>query len=612
MFQRFGTRRRVGLWFCIGAIGLASLAGASAARAAPETPAPSASEPAAQATSLAMSQAGSAPASAPRAAPSAARQLLDSLGSAKTEVTEMRRVALPLGEEGHETGFGAVIEAGSRYRRTLADAALTAARSPAPAGTVEELRELRSMLMSELEAEASRLAEEAAKTLALIVRLAGEADSAAPDARVDVERRKNRAIGWYTLLFGSFHDNLAARTRLGLDVSLDRAKFVTLLQEASKLTSSALRNAESAAVALEPKPGATLEPEAQARLAASQEFRKLLADAQRKYIDYMDEYGLNTVQLRQDLISTTGDVSHDILDPRVLGGLFGEWKGKTLRWLSERAPVVAFSLLSFAVIIAMFGILARVGRGLVRRAFSRSKGTVSGLAGDFVVTSTGRLIWLLGLVIAAAQLGIEVAPLIAGLGIAGFVAGFALQDTLSNFAAGLMILIYRPFDVGDFIQASGVEGNVRAMTLVYTSVLTPDNQMLIVPNSKVWGGVIRNVTHQAKRRVDLQFSVSYRDDLARAEALLVATLRENPRVLKDPAPDVQLHELGDSSAKFVVRPWVNTQDYWPAYWEVTREVKRRFDQEGFAPPFPQQELHIHDERRFDRAARDSEVVVATR
>jgi small conductance mechanosensitive channel len=188
--------------------------------------------------------------------------------------------------------------------------------------------------------------------------------------------------------------------------------------------------------------------------------------------------------------------------------------------------------------------------------------------------------------------------------------GFALQDTLSNFAAGMMILIYRPFDIGDLIEAGGVQGNVRAMTLVYTSVLTPDNQMLIVPNSKIWGGVIRNVTYQDKRRIDLQFAVSYRDDLARAEEIFATALRENPRVLKDPAPDVRLHELADSCARFVVRPWVATADYWEAYWELTRDVKRRLDAEGFSFPFPQQDLHIYDERVLDRAGRDSEVVPA--
>ena len=197
--------------------------------------------------------------------------------------------------------------------------------------------------------------------------------------------------------------------------------------------------------------------------------------------------------------------------------------------------------------------------------------------------------------------------MIAGLGIAGFVAGFALQDTLSNFASGLMILLYRPFDVGDVIEAGGATGSVLSLTLVYTSVLTADNQMLIIPNNKIWGGVIRNVTHQANRRIDLEFRVSYADDIDRAESLLSSILRDSPRVLAEPAPMVRLHELGDSCAKFVVRPWVKTSEYWDAYWEITREVKRRFDAEGFSIPFPQQDLHIRGEALSERVRRDSEI-----
>jgi small conductance mechanosensitive channel len=611
MAQRPATRTRARLTSAALALSLLGLGPSSMAQTAqrhaavaePEPPPAAAPPPAAD----------PAPAAAPVEAaskPSPARQLLATVQTARSEVDGLRRAALPSNAAEREVARGALIESSASYRQELVEAALAVAEAPGPAGAADEQRELTAVLGSELENETPRIAAEIAESLQLTIRLTDETNGATPETRAGIAQRRNRAMGWYTQLFGQFRDNLRARTRLGQDTKADRTRFITLLREASLLTNTALKRAESTVSELTPSPGAPLAPAAQAHLDALREHRDLLAAALRRFIDYMSEQGLDTVQLRQDLISTTGEMSHDILDPRVLEGLFGEWKTKTLRWASERAPEVAFGLLSFAVVLGLFGVLARIGRGLVRRAFARSKGTVSGLAGDFVVTSTGRLLWVLGFVIAAAQLGIEVAPLIAGLGIAGFVVGFALQDTLSNFAAGMMILIYRPFDIGDMIEAGGVEGNVKAMTLVYTSVLTPDNQMLIVPNSKIWGGVIRNVTHQDKRRIDLQFAVSYRDDLARAEALFGAALRDNPRVLEEPAPSVRLHELAESCARFVVRPWVQTADYWETYWELTRDVKRRFDAEGFSFPFPQRDLHIYDERRLDRVARDSEVAPA--
>ena len=234
-------------------------------------------------------------------------------------------------------------------------------------------------------------------------------------------------------------------------------------------------------------------------------------------------------------------------------------------------------------------------RGAVRRALNRSKVGISSLAKNFFIKSTGRIIMLLGAIIAIAQLGIEVGPLLAGLGIAGFVVGFALQDTLSNFASGMMILIYRPFDVGDVIEAGGVMGKVHQMNLVSTMVLTFDNQLLVVPNTQIWGGVIRNVTHQDKRRVDMTFGIGYSDDIPAAEKVLTEIVTAHGKVLKDPEPVIRLHELGDSSVNFVVRPWSKTGDYWDVYWDITREVKHRFDQEGISIPFPQRDVHVFHE-----------------
>ena len=159
-----------------------------------------------------------------------------------------------------------------------------------------------------------------------------------------------------------------------------------------------------------------------------------------------------------------------------------------------------------------------------------------------------------------------------------------------------MILFYRPFDVDDLVEAGGAFGTVNRMTLVSTTILTLDHQTLIVPNNKIWGDVIKNVTSQKMRRVDMTFGISYADDVRKAESILESIVGDHPMVLDDPGPTIKLHALGESSVDFIVRPWVVTADYWNVYWDITREVKMRFDREGITIPFPQRDVHLdsHD------------------
>jgi small conductance mechanosensitive channel len=242
----------------------------------------------------------------------------------------------------------------------------------------------------------------------------------------------------------------------------------------------------------------------------------------------------------------------------------------------------------------------------VARAVEAPHLRFSQLLKRMIVSLTTSAIVLLGLLVALSQLGIEVAPMLAGLGIAGFVLGFALQDTLGNFAAGILILLYRPFDVGDMIDcAGGVFGRVNHMSLVSTTILTVDNKTLIVPNSKIWGDVITNVTAQSIRRVDLEFGIGYGDDIPKAEAVLESVLSDHPKVLADPEPVIRLHSLGDSSVNFIVRPWCARDDYWDVAWDVTREVKLRFDREGVSIPFPQRDVHFYPATPSPRDEPDS-------
>lgn len=251
------------------------------------------------------------------------------------------------------------------------------------------------------------------------------------------------------------------------------------------------------------------------------------------------------------------------------------------------------NILAFLAVLVAFKFLSGIAGRIVSRALTTFNRNSSELLRSFVVNCTRKTIFLIGLVVALSMLGIEVGPFIAAIGAAGFIIGFALQGTLANFAAGLMILLYRPFDVGQVVSTAGVTGKVDAMTLVSTTVKTPDNQTIVIPNGKIWGDVITNVTGSDTRRVDLVFGVGYDDDLAKAGQVLEKLVNEHPLILKEPAPVIKVHELADSSVNFIVRPWTKTGDYWAVYWDLTRAVKDRFDAEKISIPFPQRDVHLH-------------------
>ena len=211
----------------------------------------------------------------------------------------------------------------------------------------------------------------------------------------------------------------------------------------------------------------------------------------------------------------------------------------------------------------------------------------------------------IGLLVAVSSTGVDTTPLLAGITAAGLVVGLALQGTLSNFASGIMLLLYRPYDVDDLIVAGGVTGKVESMNLVSTTILTVDNQKVIVPNTNIWGNVITNITAKPIRRVDLTFGIGYSDDIAKAQEILEKIIGSDERILADPEPVIRVHELADSSVNFVVRPWVNTDDYWDVYWDITREVKMRFDAEGVSIPFPQRDVHVYREEAEAIAASEA-------
>ena len=255
-----------------------------------------------------------------------------------------------------------------------------------------------------------------------------------------------------------------------------------------------------------------------------------------------------------------------------------------LRW--------AKNISMFFVILLVSWILAKLLGKAVKKAVMKLQ-TASELLKDFIVNITRKTVFVIGFVVALSMLEINIGPLLATIGAAGFIVGFALQGTLSNFAAGILILVYRPYDVGDLVDIGGTFGTVEAMTIVSTTLRKLDNQKVIVPNNMIWGDIITNVTGTSKRRVDMVFGIGYSDDIAKAQKILEEILANHAAILKDPEPIVRVHELGDSSVNFVVRPWVETENYWDVHWDITRSVKERFDAEGVSIPFPQRDVHLH-------------------
>ncbi|KDM91805.1 mechanosensitive ion channel family protein [Photobacterium galatheae] len=323
--------------------------------------------------------------------------------------------------------------------------------------------------------------------------------------------------------------------------------------------------------------------------------RKVSSDIDR--LNYLASLGdkaeIDTSDYKKQQFEVTGDLTNDILNIQVIYSIFSAWTDNLKKWLVDYTPQVLFKIFIFILVILVFRLLKNLTRRVVKRAVSSPNLRMSQLMQDFFISMSGKAVFFIGLLIALSQIGLNLAPVLTGFGVAGVIVGFALQDTLSNFASGMMLLIYRPFDVGDFVEAGGVSGKVSHMSLVNTTIRTFDNQIIIVPNSKIWGDTIKNVTHERVRRVDMVFSIGYSDSIEQAEAVLHDIIDSHPAVLRAPEKTIKVHTLNTSSVDFIVRPWVKTDDYWDVYWDVTRAVKLRFDQAGLTIPFPQQDVYLH-------------------
>jgi small conductance mechanosensitive channel len=419
------------------------------------------------------------------------------------------------------------------------------------------------------------------------------ADDAA--ARQRAQSRLRFELPEFDRLLEDFYSNIELRDSVSLNTQEDRQILGEVLIIRGHMLAGALRLTNMSLDMLGDQSGKEADPASVSEITSVKSLESIFAASTLVTITLMDNLELNSNELREALVLLTGSAGEDVLNIEIMRRLLTMAVDDFNVWIKSAGPGFLVSILVFFLIIFLARILSRFAQRLMRTALDRSPVSASNLLRDFFIKMTGRVVVLLGVLIAISQLGIQIGPLLAGLGIAGFVIGFALQDVLSNFASGMMILVYRPFDVGDFVEAGGVTGKVSDMTLVSTKILTLDNQLLFLPNNKIWGDVIRNVTHQDQRRVDLVFGIGYSDDIDKAEKILASIVDEHKLVLDDPEPAIKLHELGDSSVNFVVRPWVNTEDYWDVYWDITREVKRRFDAEGVSIPFPQRDIHLYYE-----------------
>lgn len=249
-----------------------------------------------------------------------------------------------------------------------------------------------------------------------------------------------------------------------------------------------------------------------------------------------------------------------------------------------------FKIVGALLIFAIGRWVAKVVSGLAARAMKKAKVDVTLI--PFLENLTFSAILIFVVIAALAALGVQTASVIAVLGAAGLAVGLALQGSLANFASGVLLLVFKPFRVGDFVEIGGAKGTVQAIHVFNTVLNAPDNIRITVPNAQVTGGSILNYTINGTRRVDLVVGVSYDDDLKKAKRVIENVLAQDTRILAEPAPVVAVSEMGDSSMDFVVRPWVKEADYWDVYFDLTEKLKVACDEHGLTIPFPQQEIYI--------------------
>jgi small conductance mechanosensitive channel len=263
----------------------------------------------------------------------------------------------------------------------------------------------------------------------------------------------------------------------------------------------------------------------------------------------------------------------------------------TLEKIMDVVTVFGVKAVAAAAILLLGWWASKIARGSVVKILKRREADPMLVA--FVGTITYVLLLTFVILASLGKLGVQTTSFVAVIGAAGLAVGLALQGALANFAAGVLMLVFKPFKEGDYIEGAGTSGSVEQIQIFTTKLKTPDNKLVIIPNAKLTSDNIVNYSAKDTRRVDMVFGIAYGDDIDKAKALIHEELAKDDRILKDPAPTVALVELADSSVNFVVRPWVNTADYWNVYFATHEAIKKRMDAEGIHIPFPQRDVHLY-------------------
>lgn len=260
-------------------------------------------------------------------------------------------------------------------------------------------------------------------------------------------------------------------------------------------------------------------------------------------------------------------------------------------FIINNGPRILINLIVFILILIAGKIIITVIERALRIALSKNS-KMTEILKRFIINIINKILWIVVLMIALPKLSIDVGPLIAGIGVAGFIIGFAFQETLSNFAAGFMLLLNQPFRIGHYVEVGGQSGSIEEMDIMSTTLLTPDNKRITIPNKSVWGNAITNYSIMEKRRVDISVGISYSADIMKAREVITSLINSQNKVLKDDSITVEVSELGDSSVNLVVRMWARTSDYWDVFFEVNRRVKEELDKNNIEIPFPQLDVHL--------------------
>ncbi|WP_417687792.1 mechanosensitive ion channel domain-containing protein [Pseudidiomarina sp.] len=271
-----------------------------------------------------------------------------------------------------------------------------------------------------------------------------------------------------------------------------------------------------------------------------------------------------------------------------------------MNWVTANQDLIVSYVIKFIVAILIL-IIGKIIANSVAKLLGRgmTKKGVDGAVISFLSAIVKSVIFIAAVLMALSQVGVQTTSFIAILGAAGLAIGLSLQGSLSNMASGVLIIMFRPFRAGEYVDAGGVSGTVNEVNIFQTVLKTPDNKVVYVPNAQVTGQPITNYSREDTRRVDLLIGVSYDADLHKTKEVLESVLKADDRLLKEPAWNIQVHALNNSSVDFIVRPWVNSTDYWPVYWDLMREIKIALDKNDIGIPYPQMDVHL-----FKQASQD--------